>query len=146
MVLVESVDRVVFKWFKSCWAKLSRCCLISTSSCFAFKSDSAVAKYDLSISSCKFFHSTLWSTSWEVSKTIISMCYKNWISHNQNDNFTIWNTKTCTLLTVYMVDIIKIGLIIRDLIPSRCWCWWRVIVHLWFGVICFSQTAILKMV
>ena len=82
MVLVESVERVVFKWFKSCWAKLNRCCLISTSSCLAFKSDSAVAKYDLSISSCKFFHSTLWSTSWEVSKTIMSMCYKNWISHN----------------------------------------------------------------
>ena len=78
-------------------------------------------------------------------KCIMSMCYQNCTSHNENDNFSKWNTKTCPLLTVCMVDIVETSLmIIRALIPSRCWCWWRVIVHLCFGFICFSQTEMYK--
>jgi hypothetical protein len=62
----------------------------------------------------------------------------------KNDNFSIWNTKACPLLTVCMVNIIETSRVIRTLIPSWCWCWCRVIAHLCFGFIYFSQTEIYK--
>jgi len=43
--------KVELKWLYSSCAKLNRCCLMSTNSRLALKSDSAVAKYCLSMSS-----------------------------------------------------------------------------------------------
>ena len=149
MVLVESVDSVVLRWFRSCWAKCSLCCLMSTNSCFAFKSDSAVAKYDLNISSCNVFHSTRGSISCEVSANksllvkdfvyIFNFGISNYIGSRVGGKKNLMETLLRTivrLLTIScsMVDVVDSTRIFTYLIPSPGYCWR--ILRLTF---CFSR-------
>ena len=105
----ESVVKVLLSCWYSSWAIWSLWCLTSMSSCLAFRSSSADAKYDLNISSCKDLHSDLGSVSWVRSKMTFFQVFQ---FHVKIGRFFF------TILTVNVVDIINSSLVIVGLLPT----------------------------